>query len=65
MTGQHEEAPAEQHRPDHPLHRPGAAKEVATVISFLASPGSNYLTGQSIIVDGGLTLLGPHLGTHP
>ena len=65
MTGQHDEDPSEHHRPDHPLHRPGAAEEVAAVISFLASPGSSYVTGQSIVVDGGLTLLGSQLGTRP
>ncbi len=65
MTGQHDEDPADHHRPDHPLHRPGAAEEVAAVISFLASPGSSYVTGQSIVVDGGLTLLGSQLGTRP
>ena len=65
MTGQHDKDPADQHRPDHPLHRPGDAKEVAAVIRFLASPTSSYVTGQSIVVDGGLTLLGPELGTRP
>ena len=65
MTDQHDVDPAEQHRPDHPLGRPGGADEVAAVIRFLASPGSSYVTGQSIVVDGGLTLLGPQLGTRP
>ncbi len=63
MTGQHDVDPHTQERPDHPLARPGHAREVADVIRFLASPGSSYLTGQSIVVDGGLTLMGAELGT--
>jgi len=63
MTDQHDVDPAAQHRSDHPLHRPGHSDEVASVICFLASPSSSYVTGQSLVVDGGLTLLGPQLGT--
>lgn len=63
MTGQHDVDPHTQERPDHPLGRPGHAREVADVIRFLASPASSYLTGQSIVVDGGLTLMGAELGT--
>jgi NAD(P)-dependent dehydrogenase (short-subunit alcohol dehydrogenase family) len=39
-----------------PLARPGRAEEVAAVALFLASPECSYLTGQTIAVDGGLTI---------
>lgn len=36
-----------------PVGRPGTAEEVASVIVGLCLPGSSYLTGQVIVVDGG------------
>ena len=36
-----------------PLNRAGTPEEVARVVVFLCSPGSDYITGQSINVDGG------------
>lgn len=44
-----------------PLARMGTAEEVAEVIAFLCSDASSYITGQTIVVDGGLSL--PQAGT--
>lgn len=38
-----------------PLRRLGTAEEVADVVSFMAGPGSAYVTGQVLYVDGGIT----------
>lgn len=37
-----------------PLRREGEAKEVAALVSYLASPESSFITGASIDVNGGL-----------
>jgi glucose 1-dehydrogenase len=39
-----------------PLGRAGTAEEMAGVCAFLASDDAAYITGQTIFVDGGLTL---------
>jgi 3-oxoacyl-[acyl-carrier protein] reductase len=39
-----------------PLHRWGTPEEMGGVTLFLASPLSSYVTGQMIIVDGGMSL---------
>jgi 3-oxoacyl-[acyl-carrier protein] reductase len=39
-----------------PLRRIGEPDDVADVITFLASSDARYLTGQTILVDGGLTI---------
>lgn len=42
-----------------PLGRVGKAREVADLVRFLTSDESTYITGQSIIIDGGLTVRWP------
>src|SRR3954449_1870469 len=39
-----------------PMRRAGGAEEMAGVTSFLASDLAAYITGQTLFVDGGLTL---------
>jgi glucose 1-dehydrogenase len=39
-----------------PMHRAGTSDEMAGVCCFLASDDGAYITGQTIFVDGGLTL---------
>ena len=44
----------EERRESVPMKRYGTADEIAATISFLASDGAGYITGQNIRVDGGL-----------
>jgi 3-oxoacyl-[acyl-carrier protein] reductase len=39
-----------------PLGRAGAPDEVASVVTFLASPDSSYLTGETIEINGGMLM---------
>jgi 3-oxoacyl-[acyl-carrier protein] reductase len=38
-----------------PMGRFGTAEDVANMVVFLCSPASGYTTGQTILVDGGLS----------
>ena len=38
-----------------PMHRFATPDEIGSVVRFLVSDDASYITGQGIIVDGGLT----------
>ena len=62
MTGAEDTDPSTIERPNIPLGRPGHAREISHFVAFLASEKGSYATGSSIIVDGGLTLIGAQMG---
>jgi 3-oxoacyl-[acyl-carrier protein] reductase len=39
-----------------PIGRMGAPQDIAHAVSFFASPGAGFITGQRLVVDGGRTL---------
>jgi ABC-type multidrug transport system fused ATPase/permease subunit len=45
----------------HALNRIGKAEDVATMVEFLLSEKANFITGQVIAVDGGLSNLQPKI----
>ena len=64
MTGQTDEDPHAEDRPGIPLGRPGDAREVAALIAFLASPPAAYISGASVVIDGGMLQMGPQAGAN-
>lgn len=42
-------------RPQHPVGRIGDPRDIAATVVFLASDDAGFITGQQIIVDGGMT----------
>jgi NAD(P)-dependent dehydrogenase (short-subunit alcohol dehydrogenase family) len=57
MTGQEDEDPRGTERPGIPARRPGDAREVAALIAHLCTPEAAYITGSSLVIDGGLLLM--------
>lgn len=64
MNQKDDDEPSLERRPGIPLGRQGGADEIASVIAFLASPQSSYVTGASWSVDGGMLQMGPQAGSH-
>jgi 3-oxoacyl-[acyl-carrier protein] reductase len=56
LTGSLPEEVKDQIRNQVPMGRFGEAVEVAEVVAFLAGEGAGYVTGQTIAVDGGMTM---------
>ena len=56
LPGWIDSLPATDERRDSvPMGRYGTSEEIAATVSFLASAGAGYITGQNLKVDGGLT----------
>jgi 3-oxoacyl-[acyl-carrier protein] reductase len=56
MTGSLPEELKKQYLESIPLGRFGKAEEVAALTVFLLSPSADYITGQTIAIDGGLQM---------
>jgi NAD(P)-dependent dehydrogenase (short-subunit alcohol dehydrogenase family) len=57
MTGNEDVDPRDVERPGIPAGRPGDAREVAALIAHLCTPEAAYITGASLVIDGGLLLM--------
>ena len=56
LTGSLPESVKEQIREQVPMGRFGEVEDVAEVVAFLIGEGAGYVTGQTIAVDGGMTM---------
>ena len=56
MTAQMGEAAAQELASSIPLKRIGTPEEIALAVDYLTGPGGAYVTGQTLVVDGGLCL---------
>jgi NAD(P)-dependent dehydrogenase (short-subunit alcohol dehydrogenase family) len=55
MTDQFPDGYIDSQLPRVPVGRPGDPEELAAAVVFLASPAAGYITGTTLVVDGGLT----------
>jgi NAD(P)-dependent dehydrogenase (short-subunit alcohol dehydrogenase family) len=55
MTREMSDALRERIKAQVPMRREGQPQEVSSAVLFLASKEASYITGQSLVVDGGLT----------
>ncbi len=56
MTGEMDSAHLDQIARRTPLGRLGEPEDVAGVVQFLCSPAAQFVTGQTLVVDGGITV---------
>jgi 3-oxoacyl-[acyl-carrier protein] reductase len=56
MTGAMDEKATAALTAEIPLGRIGAPDDIALAVDFLCGPGGAYITGQTLVVDGGLSL---------
>ncbi len=57
--GSHYEAAVARLEAATPVRRAGTVDDVADCVAWIASDGAGFLTGQTIVLDGGLTILSP------
>lgn len=55
ITNDHDEPPTEKDKAMHPSGRVGNPDDVARLCIFLACEENNFINGQNIVVDGGIT----------
>lgn len=55
ITNDHDDPPTEKDHAQHPSHRVGGPEDVAHLCLFLACEESDFINGQNIVLDGGMT----------
>ena len=56
FVADHKSEKAQRFKAAHPMGRFGTVDEIAAAVVFLASPNSSFITGQTIVLDGGYTI---------